>query len=236
MTTQGKYNLTRASIKTRRRFEDFQHITMLKQTITALTGAAAIGLGFTGTAQAGTFLGPGSEWEYTFADPTGDANWNTTTGGWQTGNAPFSNIGPDDNDYGTNGNFDYNTFWPADGTRGDNDLWVRTAVDLSIADLSTVTWDLGVDNAYTLYVNGVEISSDDASGFTNRWEYSGDFGGNLIQGNNIIALALDDYGVATAFDMQITGEVAVPEPASMLGLLAVGAVTAGGAVKRKVSV
>ena len=32
-------------------------------------------------------------WEYTFTDPTGDANWNTITGtgtgGWTTGDAPF---------------------------------------------------------------------------------------------------------------------------------------------------
>lgn len=43
----------------------------------------------TETVGAVTLLPPGHTWEYTFIDPTGDSSWNTSTGGWFTGPAPF---------------------------------------------------------------------------------------------------------------------------------------------------
>ena len=182
---------------------------------------------------ADTILAPGSNWEYTFSDPTSSSDWNTTTGtaGWQTGPAPFGNA------TGTvNGDFDYNTFWPADTIFNDGDLWVRTPVDLTGFLLATILWDLGVDNGYKLYLNGDLISSDNIGGFTSRWEYSGDFSaGTLNQGVNIIALELDDWGQLTAFDMQITGDRGqgppgvIPEPTTMLlfgfGLLGIAGVS-----------
>ena len=174
----------------------------------ALALAVAGLVGLAAPARADTILPPGSTWEYTFVDPTGDPTWNTTTGAWATGPAPFGNfIGGTD--------FDYATLWPADGSGSlADDLWVRVAVDLTGYDLSTVTWDLGADNGYKLYANGTLVSSDNAEGFTFRWEYSGAFGGALVPGVNVIAVALEDHGGLTAFDMQICG-TAVPEPATM---------------------
>jgi hypothetical protein len=171
-------------------------------------------------------LAPGSTWEYTFSTPSSD--WNTTSGGWTTGPAPFgNNTGGYSGD--PSGLFDYQTYWAADGSDG-YDLWVRMAVDLTNYDLSTVQWDLGVDNGFALYMNGAAVAAANGEGYTYRWEYSGDFSGvTLNQGINIIAVALEDHGGLTAFDMQVTG-TPVPEPASVLAL---GACSLGAFLARR---
>ena len=159
------------------------------------------------SAHALTLLPPGHTWEYTFTDPTGDPTWNTTTGVggiWALGAAPFGNA------TGLDPDFDFVTLWEVDEGGGD-DLWVRTTLDLTGADLSTVAWNLGADNGFTLYANGVVVGSLNDEGYTFRWEYSGGFGGSLIAGPNVLAVALEDHGGFTAFDMQVTG---VPEPAT----------------------
>jgi hypothetical protein len=116
-------------------------------------------------------------------------------------------------------------FSNADVNNGDNsggvsirvsngdDLWVRTEIDLTGYDLSTVSWDLGVDNGFTLFANGTPVGSGAASGGTTEWEYSGGFGDSLVAGPNVIAVALNDWGGATGFDMQITGEL---DPAALI--------------------
>ena len=49
------------------------------------------------------------------------------------------------------------------------------------------------------------MDEGNAEEYTFRWEYSGDFGAALVPGVNVIAVALEDHGGATAFDMEITG-------------------------------
>lgn len=182
---------------------------------TASTALLAATLLLTGaTAHAAVVLPPGATWEYTF-DSTlvSDPDWNTEVGtaGWLTGPAPFGNCQA----CGFDPNFDYNTLWPADGTDGD-DLWVRTTIDLTGYQLSTAAWNLGVDNGFKLYANGVLVQGANAEGYTFRWEYNGVFlPGTLVNGVNVIAVALEDHGGLTAFDMQVTAD-AVPEPASLL--------------------
>jgi hypothetical protein len=164
-------------------------------------------------ASASIVLATGSTWEYTFVNPTGDSSWNNTTGGWTTGLAPFgNNLGGYSSD--PSGNFDYNTLWAADGSDGD-DLWVRTAVDFTGFDLSTAKWNLGVDNGFKLYLNGFLIASGNGEGYTWQWEYSGNFSTYVIPGVNIVAVALEDHGGLTAFDMQITA-TAIPEPTTII--------------------
>ena len=136
-------------------------------------------------------LPTGANYEYQLSSPP--SNWTTTTGGWNTSNAPFGNS--------LGGPFGYNTYWPVW-----NSLFVRKEINLTSYDLNSINWFLGVDNGYTLYVNGNLISSDFQQGYTFQWEYSGQIPIQFLnQGINIIAVALTDQGGATAFDMQITG-------------------------------
>ena len=179
-------------------------------------------------------LAPGSNWEYTFQNPTGTASWTTSTGGWRVGPAPFGNVGTG----GYNGITDFvpGTYWPADSSPAD-DLWIRRTIDLTSIRLSTISWGLGVDNGYKLYINGQFVSGDFREGYTSRWEYTGTLAPNLlIQGSNVVALALNDTGGLTAFDMQVTGERipsgAVPEP-STYGLMGAASLAALVGLRRR---
>ena len=193
----------------------------------------AAGLSAAAPASASLILAPGASWEYWLRSDQGgapSANWETMADGssaWSTGNAPFGNCTPATCGSYTR-DFDYNTYWPVDSTFADDDLWVRTIVNFTGYELSTVTWDLGVDNGYKLYLDGILVASDNQGGYTNRWEYSGTFAG-ATTGPHIVAVALDDYGGLTAFDMQITGEP-VPEPTTLILL---GGGLAGLALRRR---
>ena len=178
-----------------------------------------------GPASAVPILPAGSSWEYTFTlGPTGpplNPDWNTETnatdGGdeadWSVGPAPFGNsTGGYPRDLA--GDFDFATYWGADGSDGD-DLWVRTTFDATGFIPGSIAWNLGADNGYTLYLNGTLISSANAEGYTSRWEYTGGFGVSLLPGTNVIAVALEDHGGLTAFDMEVVGDP-VPEPGALL--------------------
>lgn len=171
------------------------------------------------SSHAGVVLAPWSMWEYTDSAPSAD--WKTTAGlgnGWLSGQAPFGTLNPIDNP-GFLEDFHYNTYWAGDYTSGNTDLWVRTQIDLTGYDLSTIEWGLGVDNRYELYINGNYVDGDGAEGHTFRWEYTGTFDASLLNdGINVIAVQLDDWHPPGSFDMQVTG---VPEPATML-LLGLG--------------
>lgn len=166
-------------------------------------------------------MAPGAIWQYSFAEP--GAGWQTGADAdvsWSMGPAPFSNCGTPGTDcevgWDPDRLFFPGTVWPADatGTLGD-DLWVRRQVDLGAFDLSAgpLRWSLGADNGYKLYVNGTLLSQDNAEGFTHRWEYTGSVPASLLQpGQNWFAVALEDHGGLTAFDMQLTLGPDVPPP------------------------
>jgi hypothetical protein len=181
-----------------------------------LVATLATCLACAATVQADVIQAPGAVWEYTFSTPS-DVNWKTGAGGgFATGTAPFGNT--------SGGDFGYSTFWGADGGDG-VDVYLRRTLDLTGYDLSTIAWDLGVDNGFALYANGVLVGAANAEGFTSRWEYTGGFGSSLVAGINYIAVELEDHGGATAFDMQIRGErsTSVPDAGSTLGLLLLSA-------------
>jgi hypothetical protein len=204
--------------------------------------SAWLGFGLLSAGVAQTLLPPGASWEYTFAAP--GTGWQTGAAAgvaWSTGHAPFSNCGPlGDVDCAAQGwpaTFDANTRWPADTSGSpDDDLWVRTQVDLTGRDLGTLQaqWALGVDNGYKLYVNGTLLSQGYAEGFTDRWEYSGTVPASLLSPTlNWIAVALADGGGLTAFDMTlVTGQPPIPEPHTWALMLAATAAVSA-VVRRK---
>lgn len=152
-----------------------------------------------------TLIAPKSDWEFLTlsSNQAAPQEWNTTYGDWSISGAPFGNH------YGTwGGNDDFyaRTYWAADGGDGD-DLLVRATVDLTGVDLSTLKYYVGVDNGAKLYVNGNLVMNRNDGGYGYRWEYQGDIlSQHLVAGTNIIALALEDHGGLTAFDMQLTGD------------------------------
>ncbi len=194
-----------------------------------------------GPASAAVILAPGSVWEYSTSDPgpelAGPGNdWTEGVGVFpSSANAPFGNCpngGAVVNGIACGGftrDFDDPaTKWAADGADGD-DVWLRTTFDSTGYVLSSIAWDLGVDNGFKLYLNGTLVGSGNAEGYTTRWEYSGVFGGALVDGENWLAVELEDHGGLTAFDMQVTGDP-VPEPATLLLL---GSGLTGLAVRRR---
>lgn len=180
---------------------------------------------------------PGWLWEYTFRDPTGDPDW-ATTPAWTNshmGNAPFGN---NTGGFATDpvGYFDRYTSWPVLNVTVGDDLWVRTTIDLTGFSLASIAYNLGVDNGYKLYINGVFVAGANAELYTSRWEYGGSLASFVSPGVNYVAVALEDHGGLTAFDMEITG-TAVPEsgtPVPEAGtLLLIGSGISALALRRK---
>ena len=134
----------------------------------------------------------GSVFEYSSTVPP--AGWQTSSGGWPQGALPFSGV--------NTGSVPNSTYWPLGST-----YYLRKQIDLSNYNLSSINWSIGVDNGYSLYLNGVLISSDNQGGPATEWEYIGDFPQNLLNlGTNYIALIISDDGAGGAsFNMKVTG-------------------------------
>jgi hypothetical protein len=169
---------------------------------------------------------------------------------WQSGPAPFGNInaangsGLDQDFWYQGGNVGHDgTLWTAATALGDqcdssynqgtpehtacvaaspDNLWVRRTFSVAGYDLSNIGWALGVDNGFHLYLNGSPVANGIAPGFASRSEYSGTFLPlGFVPGTNYLALALNDTGIATAFDMTVTGDPTTqvahaPEPGTLV--------------------
>ena len=125
-----------------------------------------------------------------------------------------------------------NTIWTA-GT----DLALQTTATLAGNVIGDVTLSLATDNGAIVFINGTEVFSEMAEGYTNIWEYTATVSGGLFNaGANTISVLAEDHGGATFFDMQLVAEggisSAVPEP-SIIALFGLGILGLGFARRRK---
>lgn len=154
-----------------------------------------------------TIIPAGSTWEYLFADQGApESNWKVSSGGWKSGNAPFSSetTVTDENSE----DWIAATYWRSGiQSAAGEQLWVRKKVDLSGYDLSKIQFHTGVDNGLKLYVNGALVFSESSHGFASRWEYERTIPESVLRsGENIFAIALNDEGGHTAFDFLLTSD------------------------------
>jgi hypothetical protein len=163
------------------------------------------------SANAATIFTTGADWKYI------DATAATTFAGDTTG---WTGVSYDDSSWYTGatlfGNMDYGLGAPATEWTAGYDAKVRKTIDAG-AGIDGAVLNIAIDNGYTLFLDGVQIDSQYAEGYTNRWEYSVALG-DLSAGVHTLALQLDDNGGVTAFDAELTGTEAVPEPATMAAL------------------
>lgn len=173
----------------------------MRQSPPLLVAAALFAATIFSSYASATPLGFGSDWEYTFNDPTSDPNWNTSHGGWATGRAGFgaSNTGVV---FVAEGLFSPNTLWETSGQS--RSLWVRTLVNTRGYVPGSIAWEIVTNGDFDLYANGtsIDVYKDNGAG-----SYTGKFGGSLTQDDNIIALALGGDVANPYFDMQITGDL-----------------------------
>lgn len=204
---------------------------MFRSTYSFLLAALCLCIPALATSQTVEYISHGSTFKYvntqqsTSADALGIDTTDFTQPGyddsaWLTGAAPFGNV--------SSGDFGYNTYW-----QENFDPLLRKSITL--ANPVTMTVNLGADNGFGFYVNGALITGANAEGYTNRWEYTFSVdASHFVAGNNVIALALEDHGGLTAFDMQMLGPPStnVPEPGACT-VLAIGIVNTFWLLRRR---
>ena len=190
--------------------------------------ALVLMLGF-GTAQAVpvTLLSQQSVWDY---NVTG-VNLNHTTWGiydYATFTSVYTGTSTGQAGFG-------NTTPPSGGARNTNwtagtDLALQTTINVAGSVVGDVTLNLATDNGAIVFVNGVEVFSEIAEGYTSIWEYTRTISGGLFSaGANEISVLTEDHGGATFFDMQLIaddGITRVPAP-GVLALFGLGLVGMG---------
>lgn len=160
-----------------------------------------------------TLIDAGSTWQYAVLTTDLWSNWNSagygsfdwSTASWSTGNAAFGNY------YNSTSALSYNTPWSAN-----TDLALRQTFDINGSLFGPIKLNVASDNGFIVFINGQQVAKENAEGYTAYWEYTLPLAASsfIAPGSNTIEVLAEDHGVATFFDLELTGNV--PEPASLL--------------------
>ena len=225
---------------------------MIKQTMLALAGAAALGVGFAGSAEAGTltldfeeFSPLGSEsvfisesQGFTFTPVIGDTrvvandqpNAPNTGSNTLLANGSFDSNAPTEFSLSKSdgGTFNLMSFLGAEG-RNTNGEFFPAFGSTTIEVVGTFVGGETISQLFSLDVFAEENDAEDFELF------------ELNDFNNLISAQFIGGGATSGYAFSLDDIVishppeSVPEPASMLGLLAIGAIAMGGALKKKVA-
>jgi PEP-CTERM motif len=190
---------------------------MMKKKLASLA-ALLVFAGMAAETNATTLVDQGSEWQYSVLSSDLWPSWSTAGYGsfdWtaaNNGNIWLNGFAAFGNPY----SLPYNTLWAAN-----TDLALQKYFDINGTLSAPITLNVASDNGFIVFINGQQVAKQNAEGYTSYWEYTLDlssFGPSFFApGSNLIQVLAEDHGVATFFDLKLTGDVApVPEPATML--------------------